>query len=206
MIDSLVQWLLQLIHTMWYFGIAVAMFMESFFAPIPSEAIVPLWWFLAFEGKLELWKVIVVGWVASYLGSLPFYFLGYRWHRAKINTFVKKYWWYLWIQEQDVESSFDLFKKYGYAFVFFWRCIPIVRTFVSFPAGSVRMNFALFSLLSILWATLWSAILAWAWYALGTQRESVANMIKDYEHIVLILLAICVVWFVRYILRQRRSN
>jgi membrane protein DedA with SNARE-associated domain len=150
--------------------------------------------FLAFEGKLDLWLVILVGWVASYLGTLPFYFIGYRWHRRKINQFISKYGKYFRITAQDVETSFDRFEKYGYAFVFFGRCIPLVRTFVSFPAGSVRMNFAFFSLLSILWSFVWTAILAGTGYALGSQRQLVSGFIKQYEHMVLILWAVCVVW------------
>ncbi len=204
--DYIVQWLLNLIQTIGYPGIALAMFLESFFAPIPSEAIVPLGWFLAFEGKLNLWMVILVGWVASYLGTLPFYFIGYRWHRRKINQFITKYGKYLWIKPQDVDASFDWFQKYGYAFVFFGRCIPLVRTFVSFPAGSVRMNFAFFSLLSISWSIVWSAILAGAGYALGSQRNLVSWLIKQYEYIVLGIIVWCVLVWIGWMVYHRTKS
>jgi membrane protein DedA with SNARE-associated domain len=104
--------------------------------------------------------------VSSYLGSLPFYFLGYRGHRAKINSFVEKYGNYFFIKAEEVKRGFDLFHKYGNFFIFFGRLIPVVRTFVSFPAGAIRMNFWSFSALTILGGTIWSAFLSYAGYIL----------------------------------------
>lgn len=198
MIESIVQWLVHMVDTIGYGGVALAMFIESFFAPIPSELIMPFAGFSASEGNMSLWLVIVVGGIASYLGTLPFYFIGYRGHRARVNQFVSKYGKYLFITAQEVEKGYDLFKKYGYAFIFFGRLVPIVRTFVSFPAGSVRMPFVKFSILTIVGSTARSAVLAVAGYVLGKQWETVGAFFKQYEHVVLGIAILCIVAFLAY--------
>lgn len=117
-----------------YPGVALAMMIESFFAPIPSEAIMPLAGFLAAQGSMDLWTLAIVGGVASYVGTLPFYFLGYRGNRQKINKWLEKYGKWLFIKPGEVEEAFSWFHTYGKALVFFGRLVPIIRTVISFPA------------------------------------------------------------------------
>ncbi len=198
MIDTIVQFLLDMIQSIGYGGVGLAMFIESFFAPIPSELIMPFAGFLAAQGKMNLWLVILVGWICSYLGSLPFYFLGYRGHRAKINQFVEKYGNYFFIKAEEVKRGFDLFHRYGNFFIFFGRLVPIVRTFVSFPAGAIRMNFWSFSALTILGSTAWSAFLAYSGYILGANRELVGWFMKQYEHLIIGVVIVCFLAFVGY--------
>lgn len=196
MIDSIVQWLLQLISTIWYPWVWLAMFIESFFAPIPSELIMPFAGWLAADGKMNILLVIIVGSVGAYLGSLPFYLIGYWWNKDKIMVFVKHYGRYLFISSEEVEQWFDLFKKWGYGFVFFWRVIPLVRTFVSFPAGAVKMNFWIFSGLTLLWSFVWTTVLTYAGYVFGSQYEKVSIYMAQYEHIVLPIVVVIALWWI----------
>lgn len=173
MIQQIVDWLLWLVREVGYPGVALAMFIESFFAPIPSEAIMPLAGWLAAEGAMKVWILAVVGGIASYLGTLPFYFLGYRGNRQKINRWVSKYGKWFFIKPEEIDTAFDWFQKYGKGFVFLGRLVPIVRTVISFPAGAVKMKFLPFSLLTLVGSTLWSGILATAGYYLGANWEQV---------------------------------
>ena len=159
MISSVIDWLVNLIEVIGYPGVAIAMFIESFFAPIPSEIILPFSGFVAFGGSLNIYVVIVVATLAAYLGTLPFYFIG-RWGNEFVMEFLKKYGKYLFISQDDLQKGFDAFEKYGRGIVFFGRLVPIVRTVISFPAGVSRMNFLQFSIYTLVGAGIWSSILA----------------------------------------------
>lgn len=203
MIQIIIDFLLNLVSTIGYPWVALAMFIESFFAPIPSEAIMPLAWFLAAEGKMSVLWLAIIGWVASYLGTLPFYFLGYWGNRQKINAWLEKYGKWLFIKPDEVETAFSWFTKYGKGFVFLGRLVPIVRTLISFPAWCVKMPFVSFSILTLLWSTLWSWLLAAAWYYLGDNRNIVGVFMEKYQHIVMILGIVIVVAYVAYLFWNR---
>ncbi len=206
MIEQIIDWLLWLVREIGYPGVALSMFIESFFAPIPSEAIMPLAGWLAAEWAMKVRILALVGWVASYLGTLPFYFLGYRGNRQKIYRRLDKYGKWFFIKPDEVDTAFDWFQKYGKWFVFFGRLVPIVRTVISFPAGCVKMPFVPFSLLTLLGSTLWSAILATAGYYLGANWSQVWEAIAEYEHVVLGVLLVVVAAYVVYLFRNRKKK
>lgn len=194
MIENIVNWLVNLIDKLGYPGIAISMFIESFFAPIPSELIMPFGGFLASKGEMDLILLAIIGGVASYLGTLPFYFLGYIGNEVILNKFIRKYGKYLFISENDVEKGFEIFTKYGNGIVLLGRLVPIVRTVISFPAGVAKMHFFEFSVYTLLGATIWSGFLATLGYFLGDNWEDVVGIMSQYEHImiavgVIVLLA-----------------
>ncbi len=205
MISSVIDWLVNLIEVIGYPGVAIAMFIESFFAPIPSEIILPFSGFVAFGGSLNIYVVIVVATVAAYLGTLPFYFVG-RWGNEFVLEFLKKYGKYLFISQEDLQKGFDAFEKYGGGIVFFGRLIPIVRTVISFPAGVAKMNFLQFSIYTLVGAGIWSSILASAGFYLGDRWDMVSVYVERYENIILILflvlLALYIGWNIRKVLRK----
>lgn len=205
MIQSIVDFLLNLVSTIWYPGVALAMFIESFFAPIPSEAIMPMAWFLASTGKMSVPVLAIVWGISSYLGTLPFYFLGYRGNRQKIDKWLNKYGKYFFIKTSEVDTAFAWFEKRGYGLVFIGRLVPIVRTVISFPAGCVKMKFLPFSLYTLVWSTLWSGLLAFAWFYLGENRNKVWSFIGEYEHTVLFAGIVFVVLYIAYLFWNRKK-
>ena len=206
MIQQIIDWLLWLVREIGYPGVALSMFIESFFAPIPSEAIMPLAGWLAAEGAMKVRVLAIVWWVASYLGTLPFYFLGYRGNRQKINRWLEKYGRWLFIKPDEVDTAFNRFQRYGKWFVFFGRLIPIVRTVISFPAGAVKMPFVPFSILTLLGSTLRSGVLATAGYYLWSNWNKVWEFIWKYEHIVLVFVGIAVILYLVYLFRNRKKK
>jgi len=207
MISSVIDWLVNLIEVIGYPGVAIAMFIESFFAPIPSEIILPFSGFVAFGGSLNIYGVIVVATLAAYLGTLPFYFIG-RWGNEFVMEFLKKYGKYLFISQDDLKKGFDAFERYGGGIVFFGRLIPIVRTVISFPAGVARMNFAQFSIYTLVGAGIWSSILASAGFFLGDRWDMVSVYVERYENVILILLLVVVAVYIGWNIRKvlRKSN
>lgn len=206
MIQSIVDFLLNLVSTIWYPWVALAMFIESFFAPIPSEAIMPMAWFLASNGKMSVPVLALVWWISSYLGTLPFYFLGYRWNRQKIDKWLAKYWKYFFIKVSEVDTAFAWFEKWGYGLVFVWRLVPIVRTVISFPAWCVKMKFLPFTLYTLVGSTMWSRLLAFAGFYLWENWNQVGAFMSEYEHIVLVLWIIFVVAYILYLFWNRSKK
>lgn len=195
MINTFIDWLVNLITAIGYPGVMLSMFIESFFAPIPSEIILPFSGFVASSGSLSIYLVILLASFAAYLGSLPFYLIG-RWGKDKVDMFLRKYGKYLFIKEEDLDKGYDIFNKHGKKMVFLGRLIPIIRTVISFPAGVADMNFALFSLYTFGGTLIWSSILAGAGYLLGDHWDTISTYVSKYEKIILVLLVIIAVLFV----------
>ncbi len=206
MIQTFIDWLVSIITTLGYPGVALSVFIESFFAPIPSEIILPFSGFVASTGALNIYWVIVVATFAAYLGTLPFYFIG-RWGERYVFTFLDKYGKYLFIDRGDVDWAFGLFEKHGNKIVLGGRLIPIVRTLISFPAGVAKMKFVVFSIYTLIGAFFWNTLLAYAGYILADSWESVGAWIGKYEKgIIVIGVIVVILYFLRGYLRRRKST
>ena len=204
MITSIIDWLVNLISSVGYWGVGLAMFIESFFAPIPSEIILPFSGFVASDGRLKIYLVIIVATVAAYLGSLPFYIIGRLGENSVLN-FLKKYGKFLFISENDLEKGVKSFGKYGNSIVFFGRLIPIVRTVISFPAGVSKMKFGIFSLYTIAGTAIWSTVLSLAGFFLGSQWEIVSVYVSRYENVIIVIIIVLVITFLgNRILKSKR--
>lgn len=207
MIETIVELLTGMIESVGYVGVALAMFIESFFAPIPSEFIMPFAGFIAADGTMSLLILTLVGGFASYLGSLPFYFLGYWGNDVVMNKFLSKYGKYLFIRQQDVDKGFEIFDKYGNGIVMVGRIIPIIRTVISFPAGLAKMKFVEFSLYTIVGSVVWSGFLASMGYVLGDRWEIVIEWMSKYEKAILIIGVIAVIaYIVRGVVLKKKSK
>ena len=197
MIQTFIDWLVNIITTIGYPGVALAVFVESFFAPIPSEIILPFSGFVASSGALNIYIVVLVATVAAYLGTLPFYFIGRLSEKALFN-FLDRYGKYLFIEREDVDWAFRLFKKRGNSIVLLGRLIPIVRSVISFPAGAANMKFLVFSVYTLIGALIWNTILTFAGYMLADSWDLVGGFVSKYENIILVVF---LVLFVLYLLR-----
>lgn len=204
MIQSIIDWLVNAISTIGYPGVFILVFLESFFAPIPSEIILPFSGFVASTGKMNLIFVIVIATVAAYLGSLPFYFIG-KWGEKPVINFINKYGKYLFIQQKDVDKVFGAFDKYGKGVVFFGRLIPMIRTLISFPAGVAKMQFARFSMYTLLGSLTWNILLTYAGYQLGDHWSVVSKWIEKYQNVILVLIIIAVLLYIIRRIKSRRG-
>ncbi len=204
MIQSIIDWLVNAISTIGYPGVFISVFLESFFAPIPSEIILPFSGFVASTGKMNLIFVIVIATVAAYLGSLPFYFIG-KWGEKPVINFINKYGKYLFIQQKDVDKVFGAFDKYGKGVVFFGRLIPMIRTLISFPAGVAKMQFARFSMYTLFGSLTWNILLTYAGYQLGDHWSVVSKWIEKYQNVILVLIIIAVLLYIIRRIKSRRG-
>lgn len=197
-------WIIELIG---YQGIAFAMFLENLFPPIPSELIMPFGGFLAGQWTMSLGGVIFAGVIGTYVWVLPFYLIWYRLHKEKLLKLTARRGGYLWISVEEIEQAFNAFNRYGNSFVLFGRFIPLFRTIISFPAGAVRMNFWIYSMYTLLWTAIWCTLLATVWYVLWDQWERVGSVMKEYEHVMLALIALgVIIYFWNKIHKKVKKN
>ena len=128
-------WVIHVISTLGYGGIVLLMAIESACIPLPSEIIMPFSGYLVSTGQLNLWWVAFAGAVGCVVGSIPAYYLGMFGGRPMIERYGR----YVLISHHDLDMADRAFARYGEAIIFIGRLLPVVRTFIAFPAGVARM-------------------------------------------------------------------
>jgi membrane protein DedA with SNARE-associated domain len=169
-------------------GIALLMFLENVFPPIPSELIMPLAGYLATRGDMNIIIVIAAGTVGSLLGTLPWYYLGKRLGHDGVRRLAARHGRWLTMHPADVDAASDRFKRHGKTSILVGRLIPTVRTLISVPAGVAEMPIGQFLFFSTIGTFIWTAALALAGYLLGQSYEAVADYIDPISTAVLVIL------------------
>jgi membrane protein DedA with SNARE-associated domain len=184
-----------------YIGVMVAMAIESAMIPLPSELILPYAGFLVSDpSQLEpltrvqwnYWIVVVVATVGNTIGSLIGYAIG-AWGG---RPFLERYGRYLLIRPHEIELADRFFDRYGAATAFFSRLLPIVRTFISFPAGVARMPLGKFIFYSSAGALPWSMALVFAGERLGANWADIRHALAPFDLLIAVAVIAAVVLFV----------
>ncbi len=183
-IETLTHFIISVIEMTGYGGIFLLMAAESALIPIPSEVTMPFAGFLAFEGKLNVIVVILVGALANLAGSLLAYWLGWWGEDHLVRSLIRKYGKYVLISEHEYEHSEKWFRKYGEKIVFFSRILPVVRTFISLPAGIAKMNLKRFIIFTFIGSLIWSALLTYIGYTLGKNWHSLEVYYRKFEYVI----------------------
>ena len=189
----------QLMQSAGYVGVVVLMAAESMIFPVPSEAVMPFAGFLIADGTFSWSGVIVFSTVGSIIGSLLSYWIG----SAGGRPFVVRWGKYVLVTHHDLDITDRFFQRYGGWAVFASRFIPVVRHFISIPAGVAKMPLGKFLVATILGATIWNFFLAWVGVKLGENWEQIR---KYGETIDIWVLAILVVLLVAYVYRHVRQR
>jgi membrane protein DedA with SNARE-associated domain len=191
-----------------YVAIFVLMVLESACIPIPSEvtmlfggALVTAS-FLAPDQQLEFWLVVAVGTLGNLVGSWLAYWAGYAGGRPLVDRWGR----YLLIRPHEVDRAHDWFERHGELAVLGGRVLPVVRTFISLPAGVVRMRFWRFTVYTALGCLPWVLLLTWLGFLLGEQWQTVERIIRPIAWIIAIGIAAGLAWFVWRRLRLIRRE
>ena len=182
-----------------YAGVFILMALESALMPIPSEIIMPFSGYLAFLGKFSLWQVVWWGTIGNLIGSVAAYFIGVYGGRP----LVEKYGKYILISGDDLDLAEKWFKKYGVASIFFSRLLPVVRTFISLPAGIARMPFLKFCFFTFLGSLPWSLLLAYVGVALGENWQSIEIYFRKFDWLIVILGILLISWWLYKKLKKK---
>ena len=204
---QLVNFLMNLFQTIGWFGVVVIMVLESANIPIPSEVTMPLaGWMLIQAQGLSSWHAFLLGglWgaVGCTLGSVISYALGAWGGRPLVERYGK----YILVHEEDLEKADRWFARWGDWAAFISRLLPIVRTFISFPAGVVRMNFPRFTFFSFIGSFVWCGLLALGGYYLGEHWEELRAIMRPFDIPIAIVIVVALLYYVYRHVRKSRKK
>lgn len=153
------EWIITLIEQGGYWGIALLMFLENVFPPIPSELIMGLGGIAVARGSMEFWPLLAVGTVGSTLGNYVWFLAGDRLGYQRLEPIVSRWGRWLTMEWEDVERASRFFRSHGQWIVFAMRFSPFLRTMISLPAGLSHMKHAKFLAFTFAGAAVWNALL-----------------------------------------------
>jgi membrane protein DedA with SNARE-associated domain len=183
-IRPLIEFIISFISRAGYLGIFFLMVLESAMIPIPSEIIMPFSGFLVSAGKFGPILVVIAGSLGNLVGSILTYYFGLKIGRA----FIIKYGKYVFFKKEHLEFTERLFKNYGDKISFVGRLLPIIRTYVSLPAGIGRTNFIKFVFYTLIGSLIWNSVLTFAGMQLGNNWKNI-----DRYSIYLDIVTICII-------------
>ncbi|MDA8218304.1 MAG: DedA family protein [Dehalococcoidales bacterium] len=200
--QMVIPFLEHLYASMGYVGVLLAMAIESACIPLPSEIVLPMAGWMVSRGIWDFWVVVVFATVGNTLGSVIAYSVGAFGGRPLLERYGR----YVLISAHDMEIADRWFARYGEWAVFFSRMLPIVRTFISLPAGIVRMNFAKFIVYSTLGALPWSLLLVYAGKIAGDNWVAIRQFLHQFDYVILALLIAAIAFYVYRHLRRSASR
>jgi membrane protein DedA with SNARE-associated domain len=205
---ELVAFLQNLFTTIGWGGVIVIMALESANIPIPSEVTMPLaGWFLVEAQGGSVWHAILAGGfyggLGCAVGSVVSYAIGYYGGRPFLDHYGK----YLLITRHDLEKADRWFARWGDWAIFISRLLPIVRTFISFPAGVVRTRFSTFLVLTFVGSFVWCGALAWGGYHFGARWEELRAIMRPFDiPIAIVIVGAGAYYIYRHVQRFRTQS
>lgn len=187
-------WISETIAQMGYVGIALLMFAENAFPPIPSELIMPLAGFNAARGDMTFVGVLIAGSVGSVAGALLWYWIGHAVGARRIRVLAARHGRWLAVSPGEFDSAQAWFDRHGPMAVFFGRLLPTVRTFISVPAGLVGMGMPVFMLFTTVGTVAWTALLTGGGYVLESQYEKVQDYLDPLSTVIVAGLVSLYLW------------
>ena len=182
--------IVNIISTLGYPAITVLMTLESACIPIPSEIIMPFSGYLVFAEKFSFLSVVIWGTIGNLIGSIIAYFVGFYGGRP----LIEKYGRYILISNHDLNLAEKWFKKYGNISVLFSRMLPVIRTFISLPAGITKMPFGKFVFYTFSGSLPWSFVLTYAGVIMGESWSDVEIYFRKFDWLIVILVISLIGW------------
>lgn len=201
-ISELSRFIIACISRFGYSGILFTMAVESACIPLPSEIIMPFSGYLVSTGEFTMLGVTLAGAVGNVVGSIAAYYAGIWGGRP----FVEQYGPYFLVSRKDLDLADRWFQRYGEAAVFFSRMLPVVRTFISLPAGVARMNFPRFVLFTFIGALPWCYILAYIGLKMGEKWDQLREYFHQFDIVIGLGLALVVGYFLWSHWPRRQPN
>ncbi len=202
-IEQLLAFTTAVISALGYGGIVLLMAIESACIPLPSEIIMPFAGYLVFRGEMSLQGAAIAGAIGCVVGSIPAYYLGLYGGRPLIERYGR----YLLVSRRELDLADRLFQRHGQWVVLVGRLLPVVRTFIAFPAGVSRMPMVRFIVYTLVGSYPWCLGLAWVGMKLGQAWHTDPRFREIYHRFEVFIvgaLVLAVVWFVWHKVREAR--
>ena len=188
MIENILMHLVALIDKFGYFGIAFLMTIESSFLPFPSEIVIPPAGYLAPKGKMNIILVILAGSIGSVIGAYINYYIGKIYGKKFILGIGK----YFGVKENHFDEASAVFFKHGAISTFTGRLLPVIRQYISIPAGIAKMSHIKFAGYTFLGALIWNTVLAVIGYLVGDNQEKIKEYSKELTICAIIVVAVII--------------
>jgi membrane protein DedA with SNARE-associated domain len=201
-IGGIAGWAVNLMEAIGGPGAGLAIFIENLFPPVPSEVVLPMAGFAARLGQLSLTEAIVWTTLGSVLGAWFLYVLGAWLGHERLRKLAARI---PLVEASDIDKTTAWFARHGTKAVFFGRMVPLFRSFISLPAGTERMNFSVFTLLTLLGSLIWNSVFIGAGYLLGANWHVIEPYTAALQYVVIAAVVAALIWFVVTHVRRRRS-
>lgn len=203
--QQLTQILTSFITSYGYLAVFLLMTAESALIPIPSEVTMAFAGFLAGAGLMNFWLVVLIGALGNLFGSLLAFYLGRAMGEEWIRVAIKKWGKWILVHEKDFDVALAWFKKYGQGITFGSRLLPVVRTFISLPAGIAEMNVGKFAIFTFIGSFMWSAFLAYLGLKLGQNWKVIDPYFRKFQFLIIGLFIAAAAFYVYSHLKRKKE-
>jgi membrane protein DedA with SNARE-associated domain len=202
-LTGLAGWAVDIVEKLGPTGVGLLVAAENLFPPLPSEVILPLAGYVASQGKMSLLAAIVGATLGSYLGALLLYWLGALLGRDRLRRIVD---WLPLVDVADMDKAEEWFGRHGGKAVLIGRCVPLVRSLISIPAGIERMPVWRFSLYTLVGSAVWNTLFIVAGHQLGERWKDVGKYSDPLNYAVVVIIGLLVLRFVVKRLTRARAG
>lgn len=194
MLSGLSDWVVDVIDRLGYIGVALLVALENLFPPIPSEIVLPFAGFVARDGKATLPGMVLAATVGSLVGAWALYGIAAWIGPDRLQAFLVRYGRWLRLTNADIDKAERWFDRRAVVAVLVGRCVPLIRSLVSIPAGFRRMPFGVFTLYTAIGSLMWNSALVGAGYALRSRWHDVEPVLDVVQYVVVALILAAIGW------------
>jgi membrane protein DedA with SNARE-associated domain len=195
-LGNLAEWVTDVIERLGYVGVALLVALENLFPPIPSEIVLPFAGFVARDGKATLWGMIVAATIGSMIGALTLYGIAAWIGPDRLRRVLLRYGSWLRLSPTDIDRSEQWFDKRSSAAVLVCRCVPLMRSLISIPAGFRRMDLTRFVVYTLIGSVIWNTVLIGAGYLLRSNWDAVEPVLEWFQYVVIAAILAAIGWYV----------
>jgi membrane protein DedA with SNARE-associated domain len=208
MLSSLADWVTDVIDRLGYVGVALLVALENLFPPIPSEIVLPFAGFVARDGRATLLGMIIAATIGSLIGAWMLYGIAAAIGPERFDRFIVRYGKWFRLTSDDITKAERWFDKQAKVAVLVGRCVPLVRSLVSIPAGFRRMRFSTFTVCTLIGSLIWNTALIGAGYLLRDNWHDVEPILNWVQYVVIAVIVGAIAWFVwrRFLSADARSR
>lgn len=207
MLSDLTEWVTDVVDALGYLGVALLVAIENVFPPIPSEVVLGLAGFVAARGDASPVGMVAAATVGSVVGAWVLYGISAAIGPVRMRALVVRYGGWIRMTEDDLDRAEGWFDTRARLAVLICRCIPLIRSLISIPAGFRRMPIGQFTVYTAVGSLVWNAALVGAGYGLGDRWEKIVEYMEQFQNLVLLALVAAVGWYVwaKFISPKRKA-
>jgi membrane protein DedA with SNARE-associated domain len=206
-LENLTDWATDIVERLGYLGVALLVALENVFPPIPSEVVLGLAGFTASQGDAWVVGMIIAATIGSVVGAWILYGLSAAVGPVRVRAITMRYGTWVGFGESDLDRAESWFDRRSRSAVLICRCVPLIRSLISIPAGFRRMPLGTFTLFTLIGSLVWNTVLVTAGYLLADQWERVLEFTEPFQTLVVVLIGVLVVaLLVRKVILTRRER